>query len=65
MSSADAPTVSATQIAVADSARTNKLILTSLFDRGTTAASAILFCTLRSIKKHNYIFWSNDKSQFI
>jgi hypothetical protein len=31
-SAADAPTVSATQIAVADSARTNKLIVSSLFD---------------------------------
>src|SRR6186713_1619090 len=31
-SAADAPTVSATQIAVTDSARTNKLIVSSLFD---------------------------------
>jgi hypothetical protein len=37
-SAADAPTVSATQIAVADSARINKLIVSSLFAGARTAA---------------------------
>src|SRR6476620_4842211 len=65
-SAADAPTVSATQIAVADSARTNKLILTSLNARGAKGLKPLFsppsgqFEIIRSLSCQMMIFISYD-----